>query len=508
MNTSLDYYAILGVSPTADQEDIRRAYRNMAQRLHPDRNHHPGAENQFRDINAAYDILNDPIKRRDYDMRRKNNDPAYFTVRLTPSKRIMPLMPEPQVLYLLVELIPNKSYSTKGVKNETPLNISIVIDRSTSMNGVRLDRVKVAANQIIDHLAEYDVMSVVAFSDRAEVMVKSELVVDKNASKAMISMMPAFGGTEIAQGLEAAYKEVKRYASKKFVNHIILITDGYTYGDAEQCLEIAELCAREGIGISVMGIGDEWNDEFLDDLVGRTGGACEYIYTPNAVVTFLNNRVRALGQTIAERVAISVAPDPDVKLESVFRLTPSPQPISIDKDPIQIGQVVATVPTTVLFQLQLTNLTKEDFRSIMRIDVTGDILREQRLGYKVIADATTEVSTNAPNEEPPGTVVDALGKLTLYRMQQKATEAARRGNVQEATNRLRNLATRLLASGQSELAQEALEESQRIAETVQLPSKNGMPKPSSASQKSLKFGTRRLMLPAQAGSDSNGNNDE
>ena len=63
-----DYYADLGVSRDATAEDIKRAYRKAARRLHPDVNPGPEAEEQFKKISQAYDVLADPEKRRSFDM--------------------------------------------------------------------------------------------------------------------------------------------------------------------------------------------------------------------------------------------------------------------------------------------------------------------------------------------------------------------------------------------------------------------------------------------------------
>jgi hypothetical protein len=126
-----------------------------------------------------------------------------------------------------------------------------------------------------------------------------------------------------------------------------------------------------------MGIGDEWNDVFLDQLASRTGGSTEYVRSANAVVRFLNERVRSLGQSLAERVVVSLAPDPDIKMESAFRLTPSPQPLIAEVDPILLGQLQTQSQTSVLLQLQMPPLMHAGFRSLLRVEVAGDIMWDQ-----------------------------------------------------------------------------------------------------------------------------------
>ena len=64
-----DYYKVLGVPQSAPEKDITRAYRKLAKQYHPDAN--PGAEDRFKEISAAYDVLGDPTKRKEYDDIRR-----------------------------------------------------------------------------------------------------------------------------------------------------------------------------------------------------------------------------------------------------------------------------------------------------------------------------------------------------------------------------------------------------------------------------------------------------
>src|ERR1044071_2690012 len=67
MASNRDFYEILGIPRTAAQDEIQRAYRKLARTYHPDVNKAPDAEERFKDISEAYDVLSDPETRRRYD---------------------------------------------------------------------------------------------------------------------------------------------------------------------------------------------------------------------------------------------------------------------------------------------------------------------------------------------------------------------------------------------------------------------------------------------------------
>jgi len=67
MTSKRDYYGTLGISKDADKKQIKKAYRKLALRYHPDRNKSPDAEERFKQINVAYVILSDDEKRQRYD---------------------------------------------------------------------------------------------------------------------------------------------------------------------------------------------------------------------------------------------------------------------------------------------------------------------------------------------------------------------------------------------------------------------------------------------------------
>ena len=65
--TSRDFYKILEVKKTASEAEIKKAYRKLSLKYHPDKNPSPDAKEKFSDIGAAYEVLSDPEKRKNYD---------------------------------------------------------------------------------------------------------------------------------------------------------------------------------------------------------------------------------------------------------------------------------------------------------------------------------------------------------------------------------------------------------------------------------------------------------
>src|SRR5689334_21554875 len=169
-----DYYAILGVFRDATQDEIKRAYFDAAQRLHPDKNVAAGETELFLETQQAYEVLSNPKRRSLYDatLPPEIRQDLPFTYDFLYSRPSLVKLTEPQLLYVLLEI---GSREAPGKIPTPPLNVCLVLDRSTSMQGEKIDMVKAAAVTLFRGLRPQDVFSVVTFSDRAEVIIPAAI---------------------------------------------------------------------------------------------------------------------------------------------------------------------------------------------------------------------------------------------------------------------------------------------------------------------------------------------
>ncbi len=483
MQSVPDLYACLGVERTATTEHVRLAYRQAARRFHPDVNPDPLAQEEFKLIAAAYEVLNDPQRRAEYDSRSTRSNPI-FTSNVTSSRARLLRLPEPQIVYILAEIAARADAPVQA----PPLNLCLVIDRSTSMQGTRLDQVTSAAVQIVESLGDQDVFSVVTFSDRAEVVLPAQPCVNKSVIISKISNINAGGGTEILQGLLCGLLELQRNLNPGTVNHLILLTDGRTYGDEDDCLLLAMLAEGDGITISGLGIGDEWNDAFLDRLAAGTGGESHYVSSTAVVTRLLPGHVRGMGDTVAQHIRIQAICDPGVKLKSAFRVAPDAQPLVSDTQPIKLGNLLRNDTVSVLLEFVVA-ANAEPERSLARLWIIGDILNRNQADERLPIDVRLSQTDSADITPPPLAIVAALDKVTLYRLQEKAWSDVEEGNIPRATQRLQTLASRLLATGERELASIAMNEAARLNQTRQISAEN---------RKRIKYGTRALIPPPKS----------
>ena len=475
-----NHYAVLGVLRDASVEDIRRAYYEAAQRLHPDKNRFAGETELFLEVQQAYEVLSNPERRARYDATLAPEDATESPIEWQAlySRPNLVHLNEPQLVYALFQAGPRRGGPTASTP---PLNLCLVLDRSTSMQGEKLDLARAAAMEILRSLRPQDIFSVVAFSDHPDVLLPASLQNDRTRWQSRLQTLRAGGSTELYQGLAAGVEEVRRCLDANRLNHIILLTDGHTYGDEQKCLQLAEQAGQEKIGISGFGIGGGWNDIFLDALAGKTGNNSTYIADPRDIQRLLLDRFAELTNTYAEDTVLTARPLDGAALTYAFRIEPDGGPVSLGPE-LHLGPIQQNTKLSVLLEFVVEPAASRADRvtlldGMLRVAVAAQPGPTPPVRVRLEREAADEARVEAP----PPAILDALSRFTPYRLQERARAEAGAEAYGEATRQLRNLAALLLAQGEKDLAKTALLEAGQT-EKMQGLSPEG--------SKQIKYGTR------------------
>ncbi len=480
-----DYYQLLGLPRNASSEDIRRSFHRLAKRYHPDLNLNVGAQTDFISIQNAYSILSDQTHKAEYD---KTLPPEaqqhYLTTKILYSRPALIPLDEPQLVYTLVQIAP-----PEGSENHprTDINICLLLDQSTSMQGARMDMVKSSAIELTRLLMDEDIVSIVTFADRADVLLPATYKPNERIMSTKIRSINAHGGTEILQGLNAAFGQVKTHLSARRTNHVVLITDGRTYGDEAACLKMANEMAEFGISINVVGIGEDWNDEFADELTRITGGSSVYLSHPQNLKQILQRKLLNFSQTFADDMRFHFNLDRSATISYAIRVGPEVGNINAES-PITLGSITNTMPTSILFEIKIDPLelgTSEV--GLLSGYFTGEIPGHNPTAFLERIEFSLAVKNSNQKSQPNPEIVNAVSRLIFIRMQENIQSEIQSKNTENAVLTLQKLATNLLSVAEYELAQDVLNEAEHVR-LHQDHSKRG--------KKQIKYGTRALIVSA------------
>ena len=199
---------------------------------------------------------------------------------------------------LQLQLVPERGYVVKNLPQEvvikidlsaiadrqkvrrTPLNLAVVLDKSGSMSGAKLEKTKQAAMQLVDRLAPNDIFSLVIFSDRAQVLVPAQKVEDKDALKEKIESIQADGSTALYAGVKMGADQLQEFFSSKRINRVILLSDGLANVGPSSTRELRRLgsdLAERGISVTTIGVGDDYNEDLMAGLAEASDANYYYV---------------------------------------------------------------------------------------------------------------------------------------------------------------------------------------------------------------------------------------
>ncbi|HEY2486730.1 MAG TPA: VWA domain-containing protein [Candidatus Binataceae bacterium] len=343
------------------------------------------------------------------------------------------------VLYVLLEAVARG----KG-GGRLPLNLGVVIDRSGSMyDEQRLEFVVEAVKFLADSLAPEDKVAIVAFADSAKVIATPEQAHNRDSVRRAvdeIDLLDIGGGTQMALGMRAAIEEVKKNLDTSRLNRVLVLTDGQTYEETA-CIDLVQQ-NREQISFSTIGVGVEFNEKLLMRLAQDSNGKYHFIGNPAEIPNIFEDEVLGLRSVTVRNGRIDVTLSQGVQIRESFRASPeiyamgSPLVGEDRKISYDIGDLETGLPGSVLLTLVLPPRNPGSVRILQstfhyEVPGTGEAQATCDLAIEYTLDRTLTSKRN-------GRVMSLVDQVSIAKLQAKAEEELKAGNVDRATRLLGN----------------------------------------------------------------------
>jgi Ca-activated chloride channel homolog len=222
-------------------------------------------------------------------------------------------------------------------------------------------------------------------------------------------------------------------------------------------------------------------------MTGISGGTARLVTTTEDLKQFIRSQISSLSKVYAHNVSMRVEEAAQSSLVDMFRIYPDASPLPIEAQ-VRLGNLPFNDRIKILLEFKINpNLKESDTITMMQGTLMMDIPTRKEPLNRIEISLRRTVRDDQEKSVPPRELVEAIEKLTLYRLQEKARSEEAAGDHANATRHLKNLATRLLQKRESDsLGKMVLSEAEKIS------SGKGY---SPEAEKRIKYGTRALLLP-------------
>ncbi len=231
----------------------------------------------------------------------------------------------------------------------TPLNLSIVLDRSGSMAGPKLEQAKEAAALLVRRLWPDDVVSVVAYDDNVRTVAEPAAGAAQADLSERIQTIAPGGMTNLSGGWLRGRELVAGGVRDGAVNRVILLTDGLANVGITEPAQLAGLCRTaldQRITTTTIGFGDGYDEELLRRMAEAGGGNTWYIENPDQAPAIFAEEIDDLLSLSAQNLTVELRPASAARLVLVHHRYPSQ--VTPTGTRLDLGDLYARAPRTLL----------------------------------------------------------------------------------------------------------------------------------------------------------------
>ena len=342
-------------------------------------------------------------------------------------------------------------------RDRTPLNLSLVLDRSGSMSGENLDAALRAAAMLVRRLSPDDTVSVVAFDDEVQVVAPPATGEAQEDFPDLLRKIHAGGTTNLSGGWLRGRDLVAANLRDGGVNRVILLTDGQANAGLTEPSQLTGLCAAaagSGVSTTTIGFGADFDEALLTAMADAGRGAMYYIEQADQASGVFEEELEGLLSIAAQNVRVTVEPGAGVSNVQVLHDYPS------DADggtlTLQVGDVYAREPRRILaaFLVPPDGIGADGVADLGRFTVTAHVVTEAGGVELHEIDLPMTLSPEEGGKVEPEVRKEIL-LLEAARVRREALDARERGDYAAAAEALRGYSACVEASDVKYMSQRA-----------------------------------------------------
>ncbi len=190
-----------------------------------------------------------------------------------------------------------------------PVNVAIVLDRSGSMSGPKIEHARQAAVEALQRLGGDDIVAVVTFDDGAESVVPATKMTNRDDIVAAIQKITPRGRTALFAGLSRAAEELRKFKTPQMVNRIVLLSDGIANvgpSSADEMGRYGVSLAKESISVTTIGLGLDYNEKLLAQLAQHSDGNHAFIKEPGELAAVFTEEFGDILSVVAQEMQVKI----------------------------------------------------------------------------------------------------------------------------------------------------------------------------------------------------------
>jgi Ca-activated chloride channel family protein len=216
-----------------------------------------------------------------------------------------------------MELVIRADAATAGAAPRVPTDLVVVLDRSGSMAGDKIENARAAVRTLIGALGESDRFALVTYSDGAEIRIPLGAAANRDAWYAVANSIQPDGGTNMASGLDAGLAMVDAARSAGRAPRMVLISDGLAnQGDAsrEGLVARATRAARSEFALSTVGVGADFDEGLMAALADAGTGNFHFLADASGLDRILAAEFATARETVASSLRVAITPAPGIEV--------------------------------------------------------------------------------------------------------------------------------------------------------------------------------------------------